>query len=122
MVSDTRSPYTLSIGLLAILELELISQTEEILHGVTAETPVDQVLGMKYHYSWQTVHGGSGKIVVIPHPDYVGVAEFIVKQWIGVCTIPIVSSPRLCRGITDAHHRKHGGNNSFIAVFHFLIL
>ena len=74
MVSDTRSPYTLSIGLLAILELELISQTEEILHGVTAETPVDQVLGMKYHYSWQTVHGGSGKIVVIPHPDYVGSA------------------------------------------------
>ena len=46
MVSDTGSPYTLSIGFLAILETKLIAKTEEVLHRITAETPVDEILGM----------------------------------------------------------------------------
>ena len=46
MVSDTGSPYTLSIGFLAILEPELVAKSKEVLHRITAETPVDEILGM----------------------------------------------------------------------------
>ena len=67
---------------------------------------------MKDHYPRQTVHSSTGKVVVIPHPDYVGITEFVVEQGISERAIPIISSPRLCRGICEVHHRNYGDNDS----------
>ena len=111
MITDTRCPYTLSVSLLTVFEAKLVAKSKEILHCVAAEAPVDEVLRMKYDYTRQTVHSGAGKIIVLSHPDNIGVTEFIVEQGIGVSAIPVVGSPRLCRGIVHAHHHKQGDND-----------
>ena len=111
VITDRWSPYTLSVSLLAVLKAELVAKSKEILHCVATETPVDEVLRMKYDYTRQTVHCRSSKIIVLSHPDNIGVAEFVIEQRVGVGTIPVVGSPRLCRGIVHAHHHKQGDND-----------
>ena len=44
MVSDTRSPYTLSVSLLAVFKAELVAKTKEVLHRIAAKSPIDKVL------------------------------------------------------------------------------
>ena len=90
VVAYARSPYALSVSLLAVFEAELVAKSEEVLHRVAAEAPVDEVLGVKHHHSWQAVHRCTGEVVVLSHPYHVGVGELVVKQRVGVSAIAVV--------------------------------
>ena len=43
VIAYARSPDALSVSLLAILQAELVAETEEVVHRITAEAPVDEV-------------------------------------------------------------------------------
>ena len=74
-------------GKLIIVEVKTVEAIANVL-------PVHQVLGMKYHKSWNRVHGGTRQIVVVTHTDDIGITKLVVKQGIGKCAISIVGSPR----------------------------
>jgi len=45
------------------------------------------------------MHSGPGHIVVVAHPDQVGIGELLIEQWIGECPVPVVGCPGAVNGI-----------------------
>jgi hypothetical protein len=78
-VTDGWCPYTLTVYLLVILKRESIVVEVETVETIRYVFPIYQIFRVQYYQTGHGVHGGTGKVVVIAHTDYVGVGELIVK-------------------------------------------
>ena len=79
VVSYARSPYTLSVCLTPVHQLELVAETKEVLHGITTELPIDEVTGMENDEPGNAVHGCPCEIVVVAYAYDIRIRELVVE-------------------------------------------
>ena len=92
-IADTWCPDALTVNLLMVLQRETVVGEVEAVEAIGDVLPVDEVLGVEDNQSGNGMHGGACQIVVVAHPQDVGVAELIVEQGVGERPVAIVGSP-----------------------------
>ena len=98
-IADGWRPDALTVDLLVVLQGEGIVVEVKAVEAIRDVLPVDQVLRVKDDEARHRVHCGTCQIIVIAHPQDVGIGELVVEQWVGIGAIAIICCPTLREGV-----------------------
>ena len=79
-----------------ILQRKPILREVKAIETVADVLPINKVFRVQDNESWHRVHSSASQIVVITHPNNIGVGEFVIEQGIGKRAVAIICRPTLC--------------------------
>ena len=105
-IADAGCPNTLTVDFLVVFQRETVFLEVEAVEAIGDILPVHQVLGVEDDETGDSMHGCTCQVVVVAYTQDVGIAELVIKQGIGECSVSIIGSPRggLCM-CTKCHYR-----------------
>ena len=92
-IADAGCPDALAVGFLLMTQREDIVSKVEAVETIGDVFPIHQIAGMQDHQSWHGMHRCAGKIIVVTHPQDIGVGELVVEQGIGKGAVAVVGRP-----------------------------